>query len=490
MQIELKKQAIVSASSDVLIVGIEEDQAIQGALKTLDEATKGYFDLKKAAGVWPTKAGQIRTFYGVTGVEAASVAVICFEASHKGLKKASETIIGYLRGHAIKTADIALVQAPIEGLSMTAKAQLMTQSMLDADYQFDAFKSQPEPREPIEVNLLSETETTAIATGIQTGHAIAAGMKVCKDLGNAPGNVCTPKYLAKVAGDIAKMFDSLTVHVLKERDIKELGMNALLSVSKGSAEKPRLITLAHQGADANEAPIVLVGKGVTFDTGGISIKPSANMDEMKYDMCGAATVIGVMKTVAMLNLPLNLVAVVPAVENMPSSKASKPGDIVTAMSGKTIEILNTDAEGRLILCDAMTYAQQTFKPKTMIDFATLTGAIIVALGHETTGIMANDDSLAQSLVAAGDRALDRAWHLPLGEEYSEKLKSPFADLQNISAGRGAGSLTAGAFLQAFVDDVPWAHLDIAGTAWQSGANKGATGRPVPLVVEYLLSQVS
>ncbi|HUG73820.1 MAG TPA: leucyl aminopeptidase, partial [Steroidobacteraceae bacterium] len=305
-----------------------------------------------------------------------------------------------------------------------------------------------------------------------------------RDLGNLPPNVCTPRYLAQQAKELAREHPSLKVRVLDEAAIKRLKMGCLLAVSQGSAQPPRFITLEYKGGARGAAPVALVGKGVTFDTGGISLKDPAAMDEMKYDMCGAGSVLGTMLVAALLKLRLNLVGVIAAVENMPSGRATRPGDIVTSAAGKTVEILNTDAEGRLILCDALHYARR-FEPAAVIDIATLTGACVIALGHHHTGIMGNDDALARDLVQAGVRASDRGWHLPLTEDYAEQLRSNFADLANIG-GRDGGALTAGAFLGRFMTGMQWAHLDIAGTAWYSGAQKGGTGRPVPLLADYLI----
>lgn len=306
-----------------------------------------------------------------------------------------------------------------------------------------------------------------------------------KTLGNLPPNVCHPTYLAEQAQAMAQEFN-LDCEILDRADMEKLGMHSLLAVAKGSHQPPKLIVLSYRGNKASEKPVVLVGKGVTFDTGGISLKPGAEMDEMKYDMCGAASVLGTMQAVARMALPINLTIIVPATENMPGGSATRPGDIVTSMSGQTIEILNTDAEGRLILCDALTYAER-FEPDTVIDVATLTGACVVALGNVATGLFANKDALARELLDAGDDAYDRAWHMPLWDDYQELLKSPFADMANIG-GRWGGAISAACFLSRFTRKFDWAHLDIAGTAWKSGASKGATGRPVPLLTHYLLQR--
>jgi leucyl aminopeptidase len=318
---------------------------------------------------------------------------------------------------------------------------------------------------------------------VRVGHAIAKGINLTKDLGNLPPNICTPTYLAKTAQTIGKEHGS-KVQVLEKKEIEQLGMGAFLSVTQGSDAPPKFIIMQHIGGSAKEAPIVLVGKGITFDTGGISLKGGEGMDEMKYDMCGAATVLGIMKAVALMGLKKNVIGVVPTCENMPSGKATRPGDIVVTMSGQTVEILNTDAEGRLILCDALTYVER-FKPKAVIDIATLTGACVVALGSVHTGLFSKSDALVQDLLQAGQISQDTAWHMPLDDAYQEQLKSNFADMANIG-GRPAGSVTAACYLSRFTAAYPWAHLDIAGTAWKSGALKGATGRPVPLLAEFLL----
>ncbi len=306
------------------------------------------------------------------------------------------------------------------------------------------------------------------ASEIQKGVAIANGMALTRELGDLPPNICTPTYIADTAKSIAKTY-GLECEILEESDMESLGMHSLLSVSKGSSQPGKLISLKYSNA-GNDAPIVLVGKGVTFDSGGISLKPGSGMDEMKYDMCGAASVLGTMSAIAEMNLKVNLIVVVPAVENMPAHNASKPGDVVKSMSGQTIEILNTDAEGRLILCDALTYCEK-YKPKTVIDIATLTGAVIIALGKHHSGVMSNDQDLADALKISGESAQDTVWQLPLDEEYDDQLKSNFADMANIG-GREAGTVTAGCFLARYTKKYSWAHIDIAGTAWLGGSKKG------------------
>lgn len=326
------------------------------------------------------------------------------------------------------------------------------------------------------------TAELAIAEGV----AIANGVNTAKELGNLPANVCTPSYLAKEAKALSKEFTKIKTTILEEAQMKKMGMESLLSVSAGSVQPAKLITMEYRGTAKSKKPVVLVGKGITFDSGGISLKPGAGMDEMKFDMCGAASVFGTLRAVAELALPINLIGVVAASENLPGGSATKPGDVVTSMSGQTIEILNTDAEGRLVLCDALTYVER-FKPDVVIDIATLTGAMVIALGDQAAGVMTNHDPLARDLMQAGDTQCDRIWQLPIWDEYQEQLDSNFADMANIG-GRPAGSITAGCFLARFTKAYHWAHLDIAGVAWLSGKAKGATGRPVPALMQYILNR--
>lgn len=321
---------------------------------------------------------------------------------------------------------------------------------------------------------------------LRQGLAIGNGINTARQLGNLPGNICTPKYLATQARQLGRKHTSISSSVLGEKQMQALGMEALLSVGHGSDEESQLIVLNYRGGKKTQQPQVLVGKGVTFDSGGISLKPGAKMDEMKYDMCGAATVVGTIAAAAEMKLPINVVGIIAAAENMPSGRATKPGDVIGSMAGKTIEVLNTDAEGRLVLCDALHYAER-YKPEAVIDIATLTGACIVALGHHASGLMSNDDSLADALLDAGTNSADRAWRLPIWDEYQKQLQSPFADLANIG-GPGGGSITAACFLSQFAENYPWAHLDVAGTAWNQGEGKGASGRPVALLCQYLMEK--
>ena len=365
----------------------------------------------------------------------------------------------------------------------------LVRALADASYRFDTTKSKKSEAKGAQdvAVLLSGKADAAARHALARGKAIADGMALARELGNLPGNVCTPTHLANTAESLAEQY-KFKVEILERKDAEKLGMGSYLSVARGSHEPPKFIVLQHKGGKAKDKPVVLVGKGITFDTGGISLKPGAEMDEMKFDMCGAASVLGTFKALGELNLPINVVGIIAATENMPGGAATKPGDVVTSMSGQTIEILNTDAEGRLVLCDALTYAER-FEPACVIDIATLTGACVIALGKIPSGLLANDDALAAELVASGTRSGDRVWQMPLWDEYQELLKSNFADMANIG-GRYAGTITAACFLARFTKAYKWAHLDIAGTAWHSGDAKGATGRPVPLLCEFLVNRAA
>ena len=381
-----------------------------------------------------------------------------------------------------KQEHVHICLAPFSKKNAALVAEVFATALGNAVYRFDRYKQEAKPAKLAEATFYCPEQEAAVQEALSVAEAQVYGMTLCRDLGNAAPNECTPKFLAQTAKKEAeKLGASVKIH---EKDYIRKKMGAFWSVAKGSKEKPYFIELSYSGAkNKNDAPVVLVGKGITFDTGGISLKPGLNMDEMKFDMCGAASVIGTFCAAVKLKLPINLIALVPTCENMPSGGANKPGDVVTGMKGLTIEVLNTDAEGRLILCDALTYAEQ-FKPKAVIDVATLTGACIIALGHEVSGLMANNEALAGQLLEAAREADDKAWQLPLFDNYKEQLKSNFADLANIGT-PGAGTITAATFLSYFTEAYPWAHLDIAGTAWKSGKDKGATGRPVPLLLTYL-----
>jgi len=383
---------------------------------------------------------------------------------------------------AIKAKSVFIAECDIDGQGHAWRAKHSARVVQNSLYLVEKIGVGSDERFSFE-EVLIESEHDCSDEVLQ-GSAIGNGMRLTRDLGDLPSNICTPSYLEEVAVEMAQKYD-LEIEVLGEKEMSDLGMNSLLSVSKGSVEEPKLISIGYNGGGA-EKPVVLVGKGVTFDSGGISLKPGSGMDEMKYDMCGAASVLGTMQAIAEMGAKVNLRVVVPTVENMPAHNASKPGDVVKSMSGKTIEILNTDAEGRLILCDALTYVEK-YEPEAVIDVATLTGAVIVALGKHHTGLMCNDEGLGRTLKNLGNEVCDSVWRLPLDDEYKEMIKSNFADLANIGSG-GAGSVTAGVFLAQFTKKYKWAHLDIAGTAWLSGEKKGATGRPVPLLCEWVMNK--
>jgi leucyl aminopeptidase len=402
-------------------------------------------------------------------------------------RKATRSALATVARGKYTDAVFHLTTEAVRGADAYRRARLAVETWLETSYRFTAMKSEPGDKPPALQTLglaSSARDQRATRRGMAHGEAIGRAVALTRDLGNLPPNICTPSYLVDRAREIASKGRKLTLTALTPAAIRKLRMGAFLAVTQGAVQEPRFIVLKYQGAKAGEKPVVLIGKGITFDSGGISIKPAGAMDEMKFDMCGAAAVLGVMQAVSELKLPINVVGIVPTCENMPSGSATRPGDIVRTMSGQTVEILNTDAEGRLILCDAITYAER-FKPAVMIDIATLTGACLVALGRVRSGLLGNSDKLANALLAAGEAADDRAWRLPLDEDYAELLKSPFADVANVG-GRDAGTITAAIFLSRFVGKADWAHLDIAGTAWIQGKNKGGTGRPVPLLMEFLL----
>jgi leucyl aminopeptidase len=382
-----------------------------------------------------------------------------------------------------------LTELHVKGRDTYWKVRQAVETTKAGLYSFDQFKTnKAEPRRPLRklvFNVPTRRELTIGERAINHGLAVAKGVRICRDVANMPPNVCNPAYLASQARRLADAYDNITTRVVGEQEMAELGMNSYLAVARGSENEAMMAIIEYKG-NADAKPIVLVGKGLTFDSGGISIKPADGMDEMKYDMGGAASVLGTMHALAQLQLPINVIGVLAGCENMPGGNAYRPGDILTTMSGQTVEVLNTDAEGRLVLCDALTYVDR-YDPETVIDVATLTGACIIALGHHTSGLLANHNPLAHELLNASEQAGDRAWRLPLFDEYQEQLESPFADMANIG-GRPAGTITAAAFLSRFTKKYNWAHLDIAGTAWKSGKEKGSTGRPVPLLTQFLLNR--
>ncbi len=493
MQFLVKTVRAEASKTATLVLAIAEGRPLEGAALAINMVSDGALDAVLQRGDLTGKLGQTLLLQGLPGVRAERILLVGCGAdetlSERSFRKVAAATLSALRGINGRDAALTLTDLAVKDRDAYGKARLLAEVLADGVYVFDRFKSEKAPALTLEKIVLLGDESTAAELGLGAEHAnaIALGMAFTRDLGNLPPNVCHPTYLAEEAKTLAKGRKSLKVEVLDEKKIRELGMGAFWAVAQGSEQPPRLIVLNYQGAKKSEKPFVLVGKGITFDTGGISIKPSLGMDEMKYDMCGAASVLGAFRTLVELELPLNVVGILACAENMPGGGATRPGDIVTTMSGKTVEILNTDAEGRLVLCDALTYAER-FKPQAVIDIATLTGACITALGSQTTGLLGNDDALVQQLLGAGQKAGDRAWQLPLFDEYQEQLDSPFADIANIG-GPKAGTITAACFLSRFAKQYAWAHLDIAGTAWISGGkDKGATGRPVPLLTQYLLDR--
>jgi leucyl aminopeptidase len=480
-------------AADCIIVGIYNRGKLGVAASEIDTASKGHIQRLIKSGDVSGNPGSVSVLTNVPGVKAARVAIVGL-GKDGGLNASSfrKAVAAATRAVSkTKTRQIlnCLTLEPVAGSSPYYLARHTVEAISDSLYRFDQMKSGRKkaamPLNSIGLSIAKRGDAAHATRGAEHGDSIAAGVSLAKDLGNLPANVCTPSYLARVAKKLASGNGKLTTRVLSEAEMKKLGMGSLLSVTAGAIEPAKLIVMQYKGA-GSEKPVVLVGKGVTFDTGGISLKPGAGMDEMKYDMCGAASVIGTMAAITKMGLPINVNVVVPAVENMPAGDATRPGDVVKSMSGQTIEVLNTDAEGRLILCDALTYSKR-FKPAAIIDVATLTGACVVALGSHRCAIYSNNDDLRDEIFASGNSSEDIGWPMPLGEQYNAQLKSNFADMANIG-GPGGGSVTAACFLGRFTDGMNWAHLDIAGVAWKSGAQKGASGRPVPMLSEFLLSR--
>jgi len=488
-----KTTAADNLATQCLILGVFEGRQPGRTLGELNASAAAALKAALRKGDMTGKPRQTLLLYAVDDLKAERVMLIGLgkkkSMTAKSLASAVENAVAQLNENASRDCAMVLppeldtasaVYAAARDIVLAAEARL---------YRFDQCKSKKDrPTRPLgRMTLITGSPSVAntVRKALAHGQAIASGMNLARDLANLPGNICTPTYLASQAKKLSRKSTKMKVSALTEKQMEKLGMGALLSVSRGSREPAKLIVMEYRGAPATHKPVVLVGKGLTFDAGGISIKPSANMDEMKYDMCGGASVIGTLQACAELRLPINVVGLVPASENLPDGAANKPGDIVTSMAGLTIEILNTDAEGRLILCDALTYAER-FKPAAVVDVATLTGACVVALGHHTTGLLANDDKLAEELFQAGEAINDPCWRLPMNDDYRKQLDSNFADMANIG-GKSAGTITAACFLAAFTEKYKWAHLDIAGTAWKSG-DKGATGRPVPMLMQMLLAR--
>ena len=493
MQFSVTTGSSAAEATGCVILPLFENGAMTAATRAVDEGCGGAVSRLVEIGDASAKPGRTLLLPGLEGIEADRVLLVgCGKEDDFDAKALNRVVAGAaeaLSRTAVADAISYLSHGGARGVDSYSAARVTVTAASGALYRFDELKSEA-PEDSLlarfAIAVAAPGEASEAERGVNHGQAIAAGVKIARDLGNRPPNVCTPSHLADQSRALADRFENLETEVLDEDDMQSLGMGALLSVTHGAEEPARLIVMQYNGADSQTAPVAICGKGITFDTGGISIKPSAKMDEMKFDMCGAASVLGTMAALGELQPRINVVGVVPACENMPGGRATRPGDIVTSMSGKTVEVLNTDAEGRLILCDALTYASR-YEPRILLDVATLTGACVIAVGHLYTGLFANDEKLAADLLEAGRRSLDPAWRLPVDDEYGEGMRSNFADFANIG-GRYAGASIGAQFLSRFVDDTPWAHLDIAGAAWHpSGKRKGATGRPVPLLVDFLLN---
>jgi len=493
VEFSIKSGSPDKVQCDCIAIGVFDSRKLSTPAQKLDKSACGHLTGILRRGDMEGKAGTMLLLHGTPGIAAERVLLVGLgkevEFGEKAYREAVATTVQALKNTGSEDVLITLSELSV---AKRNTAWMVRQGVLAAHgtlYRPDQLKSKKDNDKPALAAIafaVAGKDSKSASAALAQGEAIAQGMNLTRELGNLPANICTPTYLAQQAQKLAKQF-KLKCTVLERAGMEKLGMGSLLSVAHGSHQPPRFIVLEYRGGKAKAKPVVLVGKGVTFDTGGISLKPGAEMDEMKYDMSGAASVLGTFHALATMKLPLNVVGLIPATENMPGGAATRPGDIVTSMSGQTIEILNTDAEGRLILCDALTYAER-FEPDCVVDIATLTGACVIALGAVASGLMANDDALAEALLEAGHTSGDRAWQLPLWEDYQEMLKSNFADIPNISGGRAAGTITAACFLARFTKKYRWAHLDIAGTAWRSGASKGSTGRPVPLLAHFLLKR--
>ena len=489
-------KAIVDAkarsASGCAVVGVYENGELGGAARHVDSQVGGIIGRLHLEGDFAAKLGDtlLLTHPSGAGAERVLLAGLGPRAGfgRKQYRKALQSSARAVMNTGAVDAAVYLALEDVPGMDGAIRARAAAEVFSAVAYRIPDLKTGTKPAPPklavVHVAAENARAEKSVAAGLKVGAALGNGSAFTRDLGNLPPNVCTPSYLGRRAEALSKEFPRIKTQVLGEAEIKALKMGAFLAVTQGSAQPPRFIICEYRGGRKGAAPICLIGKGITFDSGGISLKEPPAMDEMKFDMGGAAAVLGALRAAAELALPLNIVALVPTCENMPGGRAVKPADIVTSMSGQTVEILNTDAEGRLILCDAITYSRR-FKPAVVIDVATLTGACIIALGNQVSGLMSNQDSLAAEILASGARADDRVWRLPVGEDYAEQLKSNFADFANVG-GREGGACTAATFLSKFAKDLEWAHLDVAGTAWLGGAQKGSTGRPVPLLVDFLV----
>jgi leucyl aminopeptidase len=482
MDFELKtlsRPRTAAERCDVLIV------LVPSGVKTQPDTLSSLIGQALKARHFEAEPGKLLHAYQLSGLRATKLILAGVGAgTPRHIRTAVTAAMASIKTSSAQKVIVSLSWLTSEGADAAPMVQAAVMACAETLYTYRLTKSKPGPTGPQQL-LLGVLAQAPLRRSFETALATAQGLELAREWGNRPPNHATPTLLARAAQELAK-FKQMRVEVLGPREVARLGMGSFMAVARGSHEPLRFIVLRYSGAARTQAPTVLVGKGITFDTGGISIKPAPEMDEMKFDMCGAASVLGTFRALAQLQPAINVVGLIPTCENMPDGKALKPGDVVRSMSGQTIEVLNTDAEGRLILCDALTYAER-FKPRAVVDIATLTGACVIALGAVRSGLFASDDQLAQALLKAGEEALDPCWRMPLDDDYAEGLKTHFADVANV-AGRAAGSVTAAKFLQRFATRYPWAHLDIAGTAWKGGAAKGATGRPVALLVQYLLAQ--
>jgi len=478
--------------TDCVIVGVFEGQKLTEAAKSIDLVANKAISSVLKNGDMEGKLNSTLVLHNIPEITPKRVLLLglgkAAEFTEKQYRQAVRAAIKALP-KGVADASIFLPEIAIKNATIASKVAHLVEVTMDATYQVNAIKSKkPEPKALSKITIhVEKADNQQAEIALKQGFAISAGVALAKDLGNLPPNICTPTYLGEQAKKLAKQY-GFKVEVLDKKEIEKLGMGSFLGVAQGSVEPPRFIVLQHLKGKKTQKPTVLVGKGITFDTGGISLKPGSDMDEMKYDMCGAASVLGTFKAIGEMDLAINAVGLIATCENMPDAGAIKPGDVLTSMSGQTIEVLNTDAEGRLILCDALTYAER-FEPAAVVDIATLTGACVIALGHHASAVFSNKDALALELLAAGEAAYDRAWHMPMWDDYQNQLDSNFADMANIG-GRAGGSITAACFLSRYAKKYDWAHLDIAGTAWKSGKEKGGTGRPVPLLTTFLIKRAA
>lgn len=493
MKFNAKQIDLKVPSADCLVVPVFSDGALSSIAKQVDQLSGGFLTKLIEQGDFVGNCAEVVLLHHVPNIQSRVLLLGCGkkeEFNEATFRKVITQSVLTLKPIAAKTVVYYLEDLPLKH-DIFWKIRVAIEILADKTYVFDQFKNKKTPvlraLQDIIFNVTAAENIDRAQQKIKEGQAIINGIKFTKDLGNLPPNICTPTYMAEQAEMLAKNYNNLSAQILNENQLRELGMGSLLAVTYGSHQPPKLIVLEYYGAEKNKKPIVLVGKGVTFDTGGISLKPGVGMDEMKFDMCGAASVFGAIKAAAELQLPMNIIGIVPAVENMPGGKATRPGDIVTSMSGQTVEILNTDAEGRLILCDALTYSEK-YDPDCVIDIATLTGAMIITLGAVASGLMSNHDPLVKELQKAAVNSGEKIWELPIWDDYQDLLNSPFADMANIGEGMGAKSIVAGCFLARFAKKFHWAHLDIAGTASVGGKEKSATGRPVSLLVQFLLDR--